>query len=529
MEANIRPSKKPFVPKASTLSITTTASPLSPRFFSFPSPGLSKSKATSPRFSTSPPLTPPAWSWSCHQCQTTYPLGATRRCLYDGHYFCAGTTVNKRTGRVKRHKPCGSIFDYVGWKEYGDWRRNEQRFAERKASRVRSLQSVTEDEHDSSSLTDEDAEGSDKENLTHQQPHNCETDCNFPSECRWRPRLPKEKLKRLSPTLSEPEESKEENGMAREQEILFDLEPELERKADFENEPDTPMPPPDVGCRQHSMDTAEDANSTADAVEIPKPLRVRRKAVGSGASSIKSKSKSKSKTRGFFSSPYSSPPPSTSPSTRSSSSTSNGPPRLPELHFPSIPVPDFSIFKARLDALLAPIPPYNASQETAQFPEQRPQLYSPTPRSSRSINHRALHPKSFFDFSGDESDSDDSSNSSSSSDLFSRPLGQQRLSSNPSMTMQTGSHLTSDAIAYATDPISRPVRAALLLTGSTRHTPFAVEEDGLVLSSPESDSEMDASWSLLRIMRRRERERGDWSVGGGLGAGRAEEIEGLIA
>ncbi|KAF2456941.1 hypothetical protein BDY21DRAFT_269818, partial [Lineolata rhizophorae] len=35
-----------------------------------------------------PPQAPLPWLWQCHLCQRMYPLGTTRRCLEDGHYFC---------------------------------------------------------------------------------------------------------------------------------------------------------------------------------------------------------------------------------------------------------------------------------------------------------------------------------------------------------------------------------------------------------------------------------------------------------
>ncbi|KAI4143875.1 MAG: hypothetical protein LQ340_006852, partial [Diploschistes diacapsis] len=344
MESHVRPSKIPFTPKRSHLNISTTASSASPRFYSFPSPGLSRSRTASSRFTTSPPAIPPAWSWSCHHCQTTYPLGATRRCLYDGHFFCAGQTVNKRTGRVKRHKACGSVFDYVGWKEHGEWRRNEVRMRDRDTSRLGLSEQQDRDAEDLLSTDESDAEfPSDAENKG-KPPHNCETDCNFPSECRWRPRLTNEKLKRkTAKKKSSFVEQMEENKGPKEQMVLFELEPESEtqRKVNVEQEPDTPMPPSvDLGCRQ---------SSTAD-MEIPKPLRVRQKATGSGFS-LRRRRKG----------PLSSNPPATTPpsptAANTSSPSSSSAPMLPELHFPTIAVDDFSAFKARNDAahpLLSP-------------------------------------------------------------------------------------------------------------------------------------------------------------------------------
>ncbi|KAB8346055.1 hypothetical protein FH972_023107 [Carpinus fangiana] len=108
--------------------------PTSQKASPFPS-----SPSSSRRASTISTLTPlPAaaypWIWQCHLCQTFYPLGATRRCLHDGHRFCTGelndTNVRgeRRRGasyRRRRRKPCSSEFDYEGWEVWGDWRRGE--------------------------------------------------------------------------------------------------------------------------------------------------------------------------------------------------------------------------------------------------------------------------------------------------------------------------------------------------------------------------------------------------------------------
>lgn len=76
-----------------------------------------------------PPSRPLNWLWQCHLCSRIYQLGVTRRCLDDGHYFCAGAPVTKRdrkTGKVatKKGRACASEFDYAGWKAWGGWRRD---------------------------------------------------------------------------------------------------------------------------------------------------------------------------------------------------------------------------------------------------------------------------------------------------------------------------------------------------------------------------------------------------------------------
>lgn len=90
------------------------------------------------------------WIWSCHKCHTRYPLGATRRCLNDGHYFCGGTTVDKISGKVKKHRACVSEFDYSGWENFGRWKRATSGQVVRSGSK------------------------------------HCEDECDFPSSCHWK-------------------------------------------------------------------------------------------------------------------------------------------------------------------------------------------------------------------------------------------------------------------------------------------------------------------------------------------------------
>jgi hypothetical protein len=81
-----------------------------------------------------PPQEPLKWLWQCHCCSRIYHLGTTRRCLDDGHYFCAGAPVTKRDRKTglrvtRKSRACASEFDYQGWKTWGSWRRDvdEQR------------------------------------------------------------------------------------------------------------------------------------------------------------------------------------------------------------------------------------------------------------------------------------------------------------------------------------------------------------------------------------------------------------------
>ncbi|KAL6714675.1 hypothetical protein ACLMJK_008100 [Lecanora helva] len=134
--------------------------PLSPRRSSLHSPPLPspRSMPVSPASqrltkTIEAPPEPMSWVWSCHKCHTRYPLGATRRCLHDGHYFCGGITVDPYTGKTKKHKSCASEFDYISWHKYGKWQR-----------RLSQNESVT------------------------QSARHCERKCEFPSACHWKPK-----------------------------------------------------------------------------------------------------------------------------------------------------------------------------------------------------------------------------------------------------------------------------------------------------------------------------------------------------
>ena len=136
----------------STLSLSPTPTPFRSSHLALPpSPftpqipiSTSSRPPTKPTTSTSkvplslppPPQEPLKWLWQCHQCARIYHLGTTRRCLDDGHYFCAGAPVTKRdrkTGQrvTRKSRACASEFDYQGWRNWGVWRRDveEQRAA----------------------------------------------------------------------------------------------------------------------------------------------------------------------------------------------------------------------------------------------------------------------------------------------------------------------------------------------------------------------------------------------------------------
>jgi hypothetical protein len=109
---------------------TPTYAPSSISFLTIPP--FDPSRALVPLFSASPvELTPPpsqplAWVWQCHLCRTRYPLGATRRCLLDGHFYCSGET-DRPNPKKKKKQGCSSEFDYIGWKAMEQWKRKARK------------------------------------------------------------------------------------------------------------------------------------------------------------------------------------------------------------------------------------------------------------------------------------------------------------------------------------------------------------------------------------------------------------------
>lgn len=69
-----------------------------------------------------PPSNPLAWVWQCHLCRSRWPIGVTRRCLVDGHFYCSGEVSQPNLKKKKEMRSCSSEFDYVGWKEWGAWK-----------------------------------------------------------------------------------------------------------------------------------------------------------------------------------------------------------------------------------------------------------------------------------------------------------------------------------------------------------------------------------------------------------------------
>lgn len=78
---------------------------------------------------TLPPLPeePLTWVWICHLCHSRYPLGVTRRCLVDGHYYCSGEAAQPNLRKKKKKQSCSSEFDYVTWRAWGAWKRKARK------------------------------------------------------------------------------------------------------------------------------------------------------------------------------------------------------------------------------------------------------------------------------------------------------------------------------------------------------------------------------------------------------------------
>ncbi|KAH0536919.1 hypothetical protein FGG08_006257 [Glutinoglossum americanum] len=90
------------------------------------------------------------WIWTCHRCNATYPLGVTRRCLNDGHYFCQRIPKIGRSGRVRHYKSCRNEFDFTGWSLRAEWRRDRY-----------------------------------PDNCADREQRDCSNFCDYPSHCRW--------------------------------------------------------------------------------------------------------------------------------------------------------------------------------------------------------------------------------------------------------------------------------------------------------------------------------------------------------
>ena len=196
MPTQLSLASKPY--KSSHLAIPP--SPFSPKFpiVRPGSPPPAQRKRSRPRIEMPPPPPDPMnWLWQCHLCNRVYQLGVTRRCLDDGHYFCAGTTTvkrSKRTGNKKtiRHKACASEFDYQAWKAWGTWRRD---VAEQIAAAA-ALEEFLNDQPMSLTVPTLPEEGRwlkgtwtrkvvSGKSTRDFRGKDCWNTCDYPSECRW--------------------------------------------------------------------------------------------------------------------------------------------------------------------------------------------------------------------------------------------------------------------------------------------------------------------------------------------------------
>lgn len=194
----------PVTPFSPQLPLTPPASP-PPRMRS---PSQVARRPTIPH-TVPPPKSPLNWIWQCHVCHVKYPLGATRRCLEDGHYFCSGSTLvrtkrgknGKRTRVVKKHSPCSSEFDYQGWKAWAEWRRNDDEvrtivgdmiLREQEGDEIGSANTLGlgDEWHIKRCLE----EGTSRANGS-RSARTCWQTCDYPSECRWGSHLQKAKIK----------------------------------------------------------------------------------------------------------------------------------------------------------------------------------------------------------------------------------------------------------------------------------------------------------------------------------------------
>lgn len=110
-------------PRSTSWSPSTPSSPFDYRTFLSPPTSELKSRETNSQSTVPPPPdVPQPWVWQCHLCRSRFSLGVTRRCLYDGHYYCSGEASQPNLKKKRKAQACSSEFDYEGWEAYGQWR-----------------------------------------------------------------------------------------------------------------------------------------------------------------------------------------------------------------------------------------------------------------------------------------------------------------------------------------------------------------------------------------------------------------------
>ncbi|KAG9528198.1 hypothetical protein KCU93_g4511, partial [Aureobasidium melanogenum] len=203
MPAKINVSAVPF--RSSRLAVPP--SPFSPAEPITPAPLKRTYSATADidliQYLPPPTRQPMKWLWACHICHRQYNLSVTRRCLDDGHYFCAGTSVVRSrkdgTKKLRRHKACASEFDYAGWKDWGVWKRNLLTLTEQQRERNSPCDSVFDDDSEdeleeitttasvvspiTAGVSDHTSSWRNAKPLSPVK--DCWNRCDYPSECRW--------------------------------------------------------------------------------------------------------------------------------------------------------------------------------------------------------------------------------------------------------------------------------------------------------------------------------------------------------
>ena len=119
-----------YAPNSPSFAALSPFDPL--RRFSFTPHPISPSKlsfVSTPRRPKLPPTpkTPLAWVWQCHLCHSRWNLGATRRCLLDGHFYCSGEDSQPNLKKKRKAQSCSSEFDYVRWQDWIEWKKKIQR------------------------------------------------------------------------------------------------------------------------------------------------------------------------------------------------------------------------------------------------------------------------------------------------------------------------------------------------------------------------------------------------------------------
>ncbi|KAH0365936.1 hypothetical protein KCU65_g5652, partial [Aureobasidium melanogenum] len=194
MPAKINTSAVPF--RSSRLAVPP--SPFSPADPITPTPLKRTYSATADidliQYLPPPTRQPMKWLWACHICHRQYNLSVTRRCLDDGHYFCAGTSVVRSrkdgTKKLRRHKACASEFDYAGWKDWGVWKRNLLLLTQQQRQHSPCDSVFDDDSEDeveeitfTASVVSPIVAGDSWRTATPIK--DCWNHCDYPSECRW--------------------------------------------------------------------------------------------------------------------------------------------------------------------------------------------------------------------------------------------------------------------------------------------------------------------------------------------------------